>query len=509
MNDVATGRIARKPSPRWAYVCSYLLILVSFCSHVFALDRYPMPYVDEAFFYYPAIRALEGHGLNYRTHSQEPYGDIVFSLHAPFFPRTQAAAFFLLGISQFACRFTPYLAAHLAILLLCQFLLRVGLFRSAVVVAVAWLGDRSNWHILYGRPEGVCMFFEVAGFVALVRAITKPSLWAAFLTGLLLGIGVGFHPVTAPLPLCACILLPLLVRQHKLKALLSLAAGGLASICLIFLSLSPYPVESVQQFLWGQRYGGDVHTSLTRPQQWVDLIEALGQSKYWFLGLCLVTLLLLVPLILVARSRAKSLGDVTRETVFIVAAAFAVFMLLVGLVLLAGVAIQPYYLVYFTVWPVVALAVYVEGNWLSGWPRLVLYAACAALFTCWLPSLRFNVQRFRELVACYHDLDPNPVARQLAGAIPEGALVTGGPEFTLFARKAGIHFTPLPWYPEAVSIAPDAYVLLIEPDLHAPWHRVDADNLNSRPVVLEGNMAPGTGMRWSRFVLFGPTKSRN
>src|SRR5207302_9452826 len=128
-----------------------------------------------AFLYYPAIRALEGQGLTYKIRSDAPHGDTIWAYHAPFFPRTQFVAFWLFGISEFACRLTPYLAGHLAILILCRLLLRLGLFRSAIILVLAWMGDRSHYFLLFGRMEGVCLLCVTAGFVVLLEAVTASS----------------------------------------------------------------------------------------------------------------------------------------------------------------------------------------------------------------------------------------------------------------------------------------------------------------------------------------------
>ena len=498
--------------PHWPFFCCYALVFASFSSHVFFLDRYPLPYVDEAFLYYPAIRALEGQGLTYKIRSDAPHGDSIWAYHAPFFPRTQVVAFWLMGISEFASRFTPYLAGHLAVLILCRSLLGAGLFRSAILVALAWIGDRSHYCLLFGRMEGICLLCETAGFIVLLKAVTTAStkgiLTASFFAGVLLGLAVGFHPVAASFPACALVMLPLLAQRCRAQALLCLAAGGLVPIALIFICWLPSPSASLEQFRWTLRYGEEHYKNVTLSGQWLSFIESLGRSKYWFLVLSLATIWLIVPLARGLRGRGANVpGEELACKAFLLASAFSVCSLC-GLLLIAGKGICLYYLVYFTIWPVVAIAVSFEmGRW-KGTARLVLFGLGMALFVSWVPSLGFNVQRFLDAARNYDALDRNRFARHLRESIPEGASVTGCPQFILVARKAGIRFVPLPWYPESSSVPPEDYILLSEDTVLNGYSRVDPANLAARPLIREDSLAPGTKLRWSRTWLYGPMEAR-
>jgi hypothetical protein len=512
-NEIAQGQKVDKNgkvhSPRWAYVGCYLLILVSFCSHVFTLDRYPWRNADEPYFYYPAVRALEGHGLTYKVRADMPHADTVFVLHDAFFPRTQLAAFWLLGISQFACRLTPFLAAHLAILMLCQFLLRGGLFRSALILSLAWLGDRAHYHVLFGRPEGVCLFVEAAAFIVLVKAATASSRIAAFFGGLLLGIGVGFHPVTASFAVCACIILPLLFPRGKFAALACLVGGGLVALGLILLCWLPHFTASFEQYRWMLGSVGDYYPGVTVLGRCEGMIAALGLGRYWFLALLLATFLLLVPLALFARNRVvlATGGATLPRNVFLLATAFAVAAVL-GVLLLLGVQLTTYYVVYFTVWPVIALAVYAETVGLKGKFRLAFYGLGVVFLACWLPSLRHNAYHVRESIVNYRLLDPSRVAKPLAEAVPKGVPVTGSLELFFLARDAGMDVTPMPWFADSAVVPPDTYILLAVSDNPVGPPKVDPKNLAARPVLLEGSLAPDTTLRWSRYRLYGPMESR-
>lgn len=497
----------KKPSsPRWSYACCYCLVLASFCSHAFTLDRYPWPNEDEPFYYYPAIRALAGQGLNYRMHAEAPHGDTTWAYHAPFFPRVQVAAFWLLGESQFACRILPYLAAHLAILVLCQFLLRAGFFRSAVLLTLVWAGDHAHYRILFGRMEGIGLLCLAIGFVALVRAVTKASLSASFLAGLFLGIAVGFHPVTVSIPLGACLLVPVLSPRRRLLGFFSLAAGGLVAIGLILACWLPSPAASLEQFLWTMRYANGKYAGSTGHLSiWEGVIHAPEAWRYWVLGLSLATLLLIPLAIIRYRSVEVSTEDELPRKAFLLASSFSILSLL-GIVALIAPPIPTYYSVYFSVWPVIAFAIHAESGWLKGSYRLAYLALGAVLFACWLPGLRYNAYHVRESVKNYAQLDPSRVAAPLADAVPTGASVTGSPELFFVARQAGINFTPLPWYRASCAVPPDTYVLLLSPDLIRSQPPIDPANMAARATLLKGSLAPGTTLSWSDCVLFGPMK---
>jgi|GEM_PF-3369699 len=493
-------------SPRWARVCCYLAVFLSFCANAFTLDRYPFPNVDEPFFYYPAIRALHGQGLNYNCRSDVPYGDSVWAYHAPFFPRVLLVSFWLLGENQFACRFPQYCAAHLALLLLCTFLLRRGLFRSGLILALVWIGDYSHYRVLFGRMEGVCLLLLAGAFVALVQATVKRSYSAAVLAGFLLGASVGFHPSTAFFALSACFLVPALGKGGGLARFICLGAGGLMAVALILACWMPSPASALEQFRWGLRYGAEINTQ----SLWAVLMSNRVMFKAWFLGLSSFTVLVLIPLgTAVALKGGFAAQDHLQRTVFFIAAAFAVSALL-GILVLVGSAFKTYYIVCFSVWPIIALLVYLESARSRKTVQHALLAVGAALCACWLPGLRYNAYHVRESLTNYHLLDPTRVAGRLAGVVPKSADATGSPELFFIASKAGLNFIPLPWYSKVIAVPPGTYLLLSEYDWkhgRAPQALVDPCTPAARSLLFEANLAPGTALRWQNYYVFGPLYS--
>ncbi len=484
-------------SPRWATVTCYGLIVMSWCLYGFSLDRYPLPFVDEPFYNYPAIRFLEGEGLTYKVSDAAPHGDTLWSYHAPFFPRLQVATYSLLGISEYAHRLPQYLAAHLAIFVLCRFLLRRGLFWSALILAVAWLGDRSSQEVLYGRMEGIYLLCLAGGFVFLARTTQQASLRDSAAAGLCLGTATGFHPVT--LGFCAFGVgwLAWLSTRRRASAA-AFVAGCLVPLGLMLACWLPSLSASLEQFLWN----ASVVRSGTLGEKFLSLFEVLRWSRYWAAGLGLLTLFWLMPLA-VRRcwSRAAFHQLPAAEPVWILAAWFAVVGLL-SLLVFAGAAVYPYYLVLFTVWPILALAVLGESRCLQSALQFAFWPVAVLVLLCWLPSLAWNALRFRESWAHFDQLDRTACARHLARVVPPGAELTGSPDLFLIARKAGLNFKPLPWYGRHTRVAPDAWILLKETDLIDPI-RVAPTELKGRPMLRTVAFPNAKGLEYP-LLLFRP-----
>jgi hypothetical protein len=164
----------------------------------------------------------------------------------------------------------------------------------------------------------------------------------------------------------------------------------------------------------------------------------------------------------------------------------------------------PYYLVYFTVWPVIALGLLVDG--LAADRRALRRAAVAVgavVILCWAPSLLWNAMRAREAMRARGALDQRAFARRLAAVVPAGAPVTGTPELYLIARRAGLDFTPLTWFPEGEPVRPDAWIILSRKN-RSEAIRVDPRSLEGRVVVFDGAAFPGVKYLGYPITVFGP-----
>lgn len=106
----------------------------------------------------------------------------------------------------------------------------------------------------------------------------------------------------------------------------------------------------------------------------------------------------------------------------------------------------PYYFLYFTIWPVIALASYWEARIVRKAGALGLAVSGVALTIAWTPSLAWNALRSREVVVQYRALDKRPMIDEIKKHIPAGSIVWGSPKYFVVIAEAGYLFEPLPYY---------------------------------------------------------------
>jgi len=348
--------------------------------------------------------------------------------------------------------------------------------------------------------EGIALLCLAAGYVSLVRVIERPTRSRGAACGMSLGVAAGFHPVTVLFGVAAVALLAVCIRgQERLRALTGFAAGGAVPLLLVLWAWSPDLPASLEQFRWnlGMVSGEPLLAKL------VHVLTVLRWSRYWPLGLAGAVVLALIPAML-ARLVAKRKLPTAEEQrlVWLAACAFAT----AGLVCLFSRAVFPYYLVYFTVWPIVALAATPTAGLRGRGFRVRFTAVVAAVILTWVPSLLWNGLRLRESLTWRRQLDHTYFVRQLRRAIPTGAEVVGNPLFVLLAEEAGLDFTPAPWYPERAPVAPGAWLLLSGEERRRPkW--IAPASLEGRPVVAGGDAFPGPGPFHLEYVILGPAQS--
>lgn len=479
-------------------MAGYVLIAVSFLRFGLTRDRYPEPHMDDSFFSYPAIRFLEGKGLNYNASPAAPYGDTIWAYHGPFFPRLQVVSLWLFGISEFSCRLPQYLAAHLALLVLFRFLVNRGLFLTSIVLVIVWFGDRSLQEMLKGRMEGIVLLFLCGAFVALVRAAKDGSSIWALLAGFCLGTASGFSPAAVCFsPFALAVLLVLSASEMRVRLAFALVIGHLFPLGVAAICWAPQFSEGVEQFRW------HLHVTEQRSlaRKFRELVKELGWSRWWYYGLCATTVLLVCSALRrLPRLLSGSHPDAKTQVEF-AATVFSV----AGLATVVGITMHAYYLVLFSFWPVIALA--------SRWepPRrrgFWLVAGCSAiLFIAWAPSFTWNLFRVREEVLFYRGLDRSAASRIVAGVIPANARVTGSPEMLFIVRNAGRDFEPLPWFPLYQHPPPDQWLVLIYEDVTNLPPRVAPAELAARRQMYWGRAFPKIGCLSYPFVVYAPVVS--
>jgi 4-amino-4-deoxy-L-arabinose transferase-like glycosyltransferase len=350
--------------------------------------------------------------------------------------------------------------------------------------------------------EGMALLFLALGLLSLVQALERQSTRWSALTGGLLGTAVGFHPICVYFVMTALILIGFLTPAgRKGKMLLGCVAGGLVPAALFVWCWSPHLLWSIEQFRWSSRNQVGSHVQQVNVAK---LMRVLHWSRYWWVSLVATVALFFLPVLAKGWITGRPIRmKKDRELLWAAAAGFSFAGLLVSI----SSAKHPYYLVFFTLWPLIGLGVLVES--LAEEDRRLRNMALAVgvmLFLCWVPSLLWNVMRFRETVLYRDKLNQAVFARRLAGLIPSGARATGSPELFLIARKAGLNFTPLPWFPERTEVPADTWIVLSRED-RLEGDAIAPESLTDRVVTYEGAAFPGATQLEYAFSVFGPKRA--
>jgi hypothetical protein len=455
------------------------LVAIGLLSFLFYLDRYPAPYFDDGVLNQPAARVLDGLSFASPQAAAAPHGYTVWAYHAPFFPHMQVVTFRVLGVSTFASRIPQWLAASLAIFLLAGTLIRAGRPWSAVLLAGFWLGDRSLVESLYGRMDAIALLFLAGAFASFTQWLSTGSGRAAFLAGLLSGTAVGFHPVTMAFVAGIGVTGALFVPAGKRRSLFHYAIGFLLPMAAILAFVAPHFGEALEQFRWSARLAQ--HAGPLRMAR--NLISVLRWSRYWPMALVAVTVLLLLPVTISMMLRVRSKSN-RPDPLILSSGVFAIC----GCAALFGVAVLPYYLIYFTVWPVMAVLVLIESRVFSGVLRRLCLAALALLVAAWLPSAAWNVMRCREARIFYPKFDPSVFVARVRAVVPPGAPLMVSPDYGLLSHLLGRDLSR-PALAKAVELPPLDWLVLSSTDVR----RLGGPQaLSGRKVAFSGTVYPET-----------------
>jgi len=497
----------RRKSPRWSYVICCLLIALPFAGFVFSLDRYPTFCVDEPWFNEAAARRVSGQEYIHVVHTGVPYADLVAANHGPFYTRLQVVVFRVLGLSHFACRFPGYLAAHAAVLTLGLFLLTRGLTRAALILACAWVGDRTTQVIMYGRPDGWCLLFIALALIGTVAALTRTASerrwWMA--TGLALGTAAGFYPLIALIFGAAVVAATILMlpASRWRRAWVDVALGLLAPLALVFACWAPHIRAAVAQLIWYVRVNRDLVPPVgVAARALLRIWPFTSWAQYWHAGLAWLVLLMALPPAIHAVRRSRPTGCWDFGSAL---ATVTTLFSLAGLLLVLNSVSHPSYYLYFTPLATMALAVW----WIQG-PSCQLLSSLrrvvGILMVCaWGPSLGWNVMRFREARLWYGMLDKQAIVRELERHVPRGTEIRGDPIFFIVARQAGLRFTPLPWYgnDRSIRIQPSDW-LVLSPDYLCVLNSVEPDWSKRRPLRLERVAFGESPYTRQTYFIYGP-----
>jgi hypothetical protein len=501
---VSGKRCADLPSrsPKWAYGLCIGLVSVAFSMFVFTLDRYPSFFFDEPFFNIPAQRYVDGRSFTYNLHSEAPNKDRMLAYQVPFFFRMQILVFKVIGISHFSCRIPGYLAGHLSVLLLCLFLLRNGFVLAPVGLSLFWIGDRSIQNIMLGRPEGLALLFAVLAFIFLMNALRSEGKLNWFMCGCCLGFSVGFSPASV------FFAFPVLFaafwrRRRPWRQLGAIFLGGVVPVALFVACWMPDLIGAVDQFLWYATYstqkavsGKSIHLL----HVWIGLQWARPWIAFLLMGNILAIAVALVcgP----AASDDQERNPEYRVAVPVVSACFGMASLLAYFFS----SMHLYYLVLFTVWPIVSVLTCIEPLWRESRVRAASASICLALMiVCWFPSLGWNVMRCREAILCRRILDKQPIVEMLKSQIPAGARTEGDPSFFVVARNAGLEFYELPFFCDDPGMPPSGdkwlFVSQMYDDMLKKYH---PDLMKRRKQHFRGFAFQGSKYTEMRYFIYEP-----
>jgi hypothetical protein len=473
-----------------------LVLLIGFCSFLPYLEKYPEPYFDEAIFNNPAVRVHDGLSFAWPLATAAPYGNLVWAYHGPFYPRLQVLMMQLFGVSQFACRLPQYAAAFAAVGILCLLLYRLRLRWGALALAVFWLGDRSLVEALYGRMDGLALLCLVLAFVALVRALDTQSLWPVFWSGLWAATAVGFHPCTAPFAAIVTAVYLWRFSGRRLRVLCLLAVSSAIPALLVMATVAPHFQEAVVQFLYHRRLLPALRGTLP------GLVSVLGWSRYWCLALVCLSGALAIPIVATLLKPGEDQSKAPSGSLFLAASLFslAAFAVLASTAIFG--ALFPYYIIYLSVWPVVAVIAALDQQAGRLWIRHAGLACLVLLAVAWLPSALWNFMRWREASLFARGSLPKAFERQVRSVVPPGAEVKISPELFIVGHSLGPDAVRLP-YETALELPSSAWLALIGTDVRH-LGGVEAPGLRGRPIVYRGSLYPWIAKYSDSLIIFGP-----
>ena len=477
--------------PRLAHqynVAAIAVVLVGTILYGFSLDRYPLFYVDDAFFAFAPWRAAQGLPFAYAVSSAAPYGDKVWAYHGMVLPNLYILLFKVFGFSTLVSHLPDFLGAWLAALLLVLFLARRGYKYAALIFAILWCGDRAPQEVMYARMDGLALLFLVLAFLALELAWRENNATAALLCGAFCGLSNLTNPLCLPFAVM-CFLLT--IYAMRWKGALWFAAGYVINLPLQLALWHFHVHDSVAQFLW--------HIHLMQSETvWHSIsvmILVLRWGRYWVIALVIFTVacagVAVVNLIKKGRPADKS------GIIFLLAAALGLAMFEAML----HAHTHPYYVVYFSVWPMLCFAILAEEHW-----KEFRYVAIG-MTLIWCASAAWNGMRIRESIILHSQLSKQFLYSEVRRDVPLNAEIDTVPDLYSVPIEAGFpHYNVAIWFPEKQDLCPRCYLLITLSEFHEPQF-IAPSNLQRRQVLYAGPAFPGAGPLAYPIVLLSPETS--
>jgi hypothetical protein len=455
----------------------------------YSLGRYPAFYCDDAYYVYAGLRAYLGGPFAYPITLTAPYGNLLWAYAGPLFIHLENLLFHLCGFSILITRLPNFLGGWVAASLIVLWLFRRGYALGGCLLAILWCGSRDSLEMLYGRMDGLALLLLVLTFLTAEHALRKPSRsvsFYAFLAGVFGGLTILTNPVCV-VAVGGTLLLTIFLRRFKISA--AMAAGLLVSLPLVYPLLDGHLREGYVQFEWSRSYlKGTPLSSL------LQVISVLQWSKAWVIALVLLSVLILAVTGWQILRRRIALDPEGLQRLLC-----ATFVL-GGLPAFIHSGTHPYYVIYFSLWPMLWLAMIVDRNW----RRPAVKAIFALMLLAWLPSAAWQAMRLRESIKYHRALSLDTLQQQIAKNVPpDSTLVTSPDVYAVPFVTGHPNSHPLPWYEIESESCPNCYVLLDREDLDKapPDPRL---GLGNRRVLYSGPAFPKAGPLREPVLLLSP-----
>jgi hypothetical protein len=418
------------------------------------------------------------------------------------------------GAGLASWRMPQFICGNLAILILSWYLIRNGHAFSGVVVPAVWAGDRSLMELLYGRPDGIAALFLVIAFLQLSKVGTTGSAWRAWASGFCIGMACGFHLTAAFFVFAGMMALAICTPLRRLPTLLGYyLLGGMVPLLAILDMWSPSLGKSFEQLLWHVR----LPMGSSYSDRFVVFFQILRWSRYWVIGLLLAWVACGVFAVRLTALRASHGDDELlrhRQLFFSLcflfgaAGAFTVF---------SPRALLPYYLIYFSYWPIVGMLVYFEDIFKAFWGNrtsyyaffktkryliITLSMAAVLVMICWIPSLAWNLMRFRESILYSNVLQPREMVGRIHRVLPRGTEVCVDPWLVSPASDSELDIVRLQWDHPMDRAQNGDILLLTEEDYKKESQSRPAVFLR-RPILFRDALFPDAGPFRLPIIIFG------
>lgn len=464
---------------------SIALLVVGGLLYGFSLDRYPGYYVDDAFFAFPAWKAALGSSFTYVVSSSAPYANEVWAYHGPILPHLLSLLFRLFGFSTAISRTPDFLGGWLAALLIVVFLKHRGYRYAGLGFAILWCGDRAPQELMYGRMEGLALLIVVLLWLSLRMACMRRCARFAMLAGILGGLATLTHPLCI---VFGAVSLLLILYWASWRTALWFVFGGVLNLPLLLLLWRFEVRKAVTQFLWHAR----VQRGDTPLRTFLRMLPVLHWSKYWFVSLVVFAVACVLIAAVVLYRQGRKMDE--RWFEFLLAASFS----LASVQVLFRTSTFPYYIVYFSLWPMLCFVMLSERFW-----KQFRYVA-AAMSLMWCISAGWNVMRLRESFIFHSKLSKRFLYAELRKDVPVSAKIETIPALYSVPIEAGFpNYDLTAWSDEKQDVCASCYLLITSSEFDQPRYIASA-NLQQRKVIYAGPAFPGAGPLAYPIVVLSP-----